>query len=138
MPGVEMAGLITALFVGVGGLITAIVSARSSSKKSDLDALKDVIGTLQSQVDNQARLIGNLQTENNALHDTDNSLKAENLQQRKELEAVREENRILRTQVEKQAAEIIVLRDENTALKTQLDAYRRPPAKKQTGPLGET
>jgi predicted RNase H-like nuclease (RuvC/YqgF family) len=54
-------------FMGLGGLITAISSARQSAKKTELDALKETVNELQDENRRLRARILDLEQENSEL-----------------------------------------------------------------------
>ena len=87
-PAAQTAILITAIFTGLAGLITAIVTARSSASKNQVNnlntTLKSINDSYDTMVKERERLLGEVQ-----------KLRAENKEMRKELDLLRKENKDL-------------------------------------------
>ena len=82
---------IIALCTGLAGLITAIVTARSSVSKSQISDMEETVETV-------SKAFGTLKTMNEMLQGEVKQLRAENEELREELKTLKNENNRLRVE----------------------------------------
>lgn len=103
--------IIGALLTGIGGLVVALVNARNSAKKTDvendskrradeIDALRETMQELRDQITTADKRILLLQKENIELHTRNNQLTSDYERLRSEVEVLRAENAQLKSELE--------------------------------------
>lgn len=103
--------IIAAVMTGLGGLIVALVNARNSAKKTDvendskrradeIDALRETMQELRDQITTADKRIFLLQKENIELHTRNNQLTSDYERLRSEVEVLRTENLQLKSELE--------------------------------------
>lgn len=103
--------IIAAVMTGLGGLIVALVNARNSAKKADvendskrradeIDALRETMQELRDQITTADKRILLLQRENIELHTRNNQLTSDYERLRSEVEVLRAENAQLKSELE--------------------------------------
>lgn len=123
----EITALISAILLGLAGLLNSIGTARGAAKKADVESLKEAVDNLTSENERLRKLLTTTEEENNRMHEQDVVLRQKVAEQEIKIESLQAQLDALSCQYEE-------LKRENEALKEQL--AKQTSSRETTAPKG--